>query len=64
MARVTGDRARDVAEHVRVEVGKRLEAVKAPAEWTKAVRELVAVAEADRAEFFGEALPVGLVLHA
>jgi hypothetical protein len=64
MARVTGDRARDVSEAVRGEVAKRLESVNAPVEWIRAVRELVTVAEMDRAEFFGEALPVGLVLGA
>ena len=62
MARVTGDRARDVSEPVRAEVAKRLEATSAPAEWIHAVREHVAVDDRERVEFFGESLPVGLVL--
>ena len=62
MARVTGDRARDLPEHVRAEVGKRLEAVNAPAEWVRSVREFVELDDTERAEFFGESLPVGLVL--
>ncbi|HEX4338509.1 MAG TPA: Hsp70 family protein [Polyangiaceae bacterium] len=62
MARVTGDRTRDVSEPMRVEIAKRLEASKAPAEWTRAVREYVAFDDAEMAEFFGESLPVGLVL--
>jgi hypothetical protein len=62
MARVTGDRARDVSEPVRAEIAKRLEAQGAPAEWARSVREYVDVDEAERAEFFGESLPVGLVL--
>jgi hypothetical protein len=64
LARMTGDRARDVSEGVRHEVGRRLEAVHAPPEWTRAVLELVPVEAADQAEFFGESLPVGLVLAA
>ncbi|HVW24792.1 MAG TPA: Hsp70 family protein [Polyangiaceae bacterium] len=62
MARVTGDRARDVSEPLRAEIAKRLEAQGAPAEWVRSVREYVAVGDAERAEFFGESLPVGLVI--
>jgi uncharacterized protein YjeT (DUF2065 family) len=64
MARVTGDRARDISEPVRSEIVKRLESSGAPEEWVRAVREHVALGEAELAEFFGESLPVGLVLHA
>jgi hypothetical protein len=64
MARVTGDRARDVSEPVRAEIVKRLESSGAPEGWVRAVREHVALGEAELAEFFGESLPVGLVLHA
>ena len=62
MARVTGDRARDLSEGARAEVAKRLESSGAPQEWVRAVREHVATDEADLAEFFGESLPVGLTL--
>jgi molecular chaperone DnaK (HSP70) len=62
MARVTGDRARDVSEGVRREIVKRLEAVSAPPEWVRSVLEPVPVRAADRAEFFGESLPAGLEL--
>ena len=62
LARVTGDRARDLPERTRREVERRLTAVGAKAEWVRAVRELVAVEEAERAAFFGEGLPVGLRL--
>jgi hypothetical protein len=62
MARVTGDRTRDVSDSVRAEVAKRLEAASADAGWVRAVREFVPIEEADRAAFFGESLPVGLVL--
>jgi hypothetical protein len=62
LSRVTGDRARDLAEGVRRETAKRLEAAGAPAEWVQAVREFVPVAEAERADWFGDELPVGLAV--
>jgi molecular chaperone DnaK (HSP70) len=61
LARRTGDRARDISESVRGEVVKALVAVGAPAEAVHSVREIVAVAEAERAEWF-EDLPAGLRL--
>ncbi len=61
-ARLTGDRARDVGDAVRREVEKKLVRAGAKEEWVRAVREVVAVKEADRAVFFGESLPVGLRL--
>ena len=62
IARLTGDRARDVAERVRVEVERKLVAVGVREEWVRAVREIVATSDAERAQFFGEGLPVGLRL--
>ena len=63
LARVTGDRARDVNEKLRGEVAKRLVAVGAKEEWVKAVRELVEVGEEDRVAMLGEGLPIGLRLR-
>jgi hypothetical protein len=62
LARVTGDRARDVGSSLRDQIARRLEKVGAPPEWVHWVRELVEVQESDRAEVFGEELPVGLRL--
>ncbi|WP_394840076.1 hsp70 family protein [Pendulispora rubella] len=62
LARMTGDRARDVAERVRREVEKRLVKLAAKPEWIRAVREHVPVEESDRAAFYGEGLPLGLRL--
>lgn len=62
LARVTGDRARDVADGVRASVARRLTAAGAREDWVRAVKEFVAVEEKERAAFFGEALPVGLKL--
>jgi hypothetical protein len=64
LARVTGDRARDISDSVRLEVAARLEKASAPAQWTTAVRELVPLEEAERADWFGDELPVGLRLRA
>jgi molecular chaperone DnaK (HSP70) len=64
LARVTGDRARDVNEPLRLEVKKRLEQAQAPAEWIRAVTEHVALDEGERALWFTEELPVGLRLDA
>jgi molecular chaperone DnaK (HSP70) len=62
LARMTGDRARDVSERLRNEVKKRLEAGKARPAWIAAVTEVIEEGEAERAEAFGESLPVGLRL--
>jgi molecular chaperone DnaK (HSP70) len=62
LARVTGDRARDVSEKMRAEVEKRLVAIDARPESIRAVREVVSVDATERATFFGETLPIGLRL--
>ena len=62
LARVTDDRARDVSERARREVERRLVKAGAREAEVRAVREYVPVAEAERAAFFGEGLPVGLRL--
>jgi hypothetical protein len=62
LARVTGDRARDVNERLRKEVEKRLVAMKAKEAWIRAVRELAEVGEEERVAILGEGLPIGLKL--
>ena len=62
LARMTGDRARDVSEAVRADVEKRLVQAGARAQWVTMVREVVALDDAQRRELFGEALPLGLRL--
>jgi hypothetical protein len=62
LARMTGDRARDIREALRREVERRLVRGGAREDWIKALREVVPLAEKDRAAFFGEGLPVGLRL--
>jgi hypothetical protein len=62
LARVTGDRARDVDERVRKEVEKRLVQMKAKESWIRAVREVAEVGEEERVAILGEGLPIGLKL--
>ncbi|HET7540978.1 MAG TPA: Hsp70 family protein [Polyangiaceae bacterium] len=62
LSRRTDDRARDIADSLRAEVIRRLEAVAADAELVTYVREFVPLVEAERAAWFGEELPVGLRL--
>src|SRR5580698_6330474 len=62
LARRTGDRARDISDATAREVEKRLAAIGAKPEQVRAVREVVTVDASERAEFFGDALPIGLRL--
>jgi hypothetical protein len=62
LARVTGDRTRDVAPEVRRAVEQQLIKVDAPDEWLRGVREFVPIVETERAQLYGEDLPVGLRL--
>jgi hypothetical protein len=62
LARVTGDRARDLPERVRHEVHKRLLGAGLVADEARGVLELVEVKEGEAAAFFGEGMPVGLRL--
>ena len=62
LARLSGDRARDLAPERREEVAARLEAVHAPPAWVQRLREVVALDEAGERSVFGESLPLGLKL--
>lgn len=62
IARVTGDRARDLDERLRSKVAERLEKAGAPAHLAQMVRERVEWTADDEAQAFGEALPPGLRL--
>jgi hypothetical protein len=55
LARVTGDRARDVSSKLRDEVVKKLVAAGAKEAWVRAVRELVDMGEEERVAILGEA---------
>ncbi len=62
IARLTGDRTRDLAPELRDEVARRLTAIRAPQSWITMVRETVSLDDADRRRSFGESLPPGLKL--
>jgi molecular chaperone DnaK (HSP70) len=62
IARMTGDRSRDLPEDVRVRVVHRLENAGAPKSWIEMVREVVELDKADEGRVFGESLPPGLKL--
>ena len=62
IARLTGDRSRDLAPELRDEVVRRLLAIRAPQGWIAMVRDGARLDEEVRRRSFGEALPPGLSL--
>jgi molecular chaperone DnaK (HSP70) len=64
IARMTGDRSRDLPDDLRQTVVRRLEAANAPRAWITMVSESVELDNADEGRVFGESLPVGLKLIA
>jgi molecular chaperone DnaK (HSP70) len=62
LARMSGDRARDLSLEARERVIARLEAHRAPPAWITRVHDVVPLDEAGERGVFGEALPPGLKL--
>ena len=62
LARMSGDRVRDLPADLRQQVIDRLDALRAPPVWIARVREVVPLDEAGQQGVFGEALPLGLKL--
>ena len=62
LARMTGDRARDLPDALREQVAQKLQAANAPASWVTMVCEVVQLDEAAARRILGEALPPGLKL--
>jgi hypothetical protein len=62
LARLSGDRARDLDEALRGRAAAALEQLRAPPDWARAIREVTALGEKDEQRVFGEALPLGLHL--
>ncbi len=62
IARLTGDRSRDLTPELRDEVVRRLLAIRAPQGWIAMVRDGARLDEEVRRRSFGEALPPGLSL--
>jgi hypothetical protein len=62
LARVSGDRSRDLSAPLRERVAARLSALGAPEAAVRGVREAVQLSDADEQKVFGESLPAGLKL--
>jgi len=62
IARMTGDRSRDIGDTVREQVLRRLGASGAPPAWSAMVREVVQLDQAIETRMLGDALPPGLKL--
>jgi len=62
LARMTGDRSRDIGDALRSTVITRLKAVGVPATWVTMVQEVAQLDEAATKRILGEALPPGLKL--
>lgn len=64
LARMSGDRARDIDEGLRAQVVEKLKLAKASALWLSLVTDVVTLDDGESKRVFGEALPVGLKLIA
>ena len=62
MARLSGDRGRDIDEETRSRVLAALRQSDASPSWVRMVTEVVALGAADRIRALGDTLPVGLSL--
>ena len=62
MARMTGDRARDLPDTQRAQVLEKLRAAHAPARWVELVEQVQAMDAQDARRSLGDSLPPGLVL--
>jgi hypothetical protein len=60
LARLTGDRTRDLDDELRARTIKALEAADAPDRWRRVVSEVVALEAEDEARALGDTLPIGL----
>ena len=63
LARLTGDRSRDLDEALRSRAAEELAAAGAPARWRRLLTEVVEMDEADEAQALGDTLPIGLQLR-
>ncbi|WNG56021.1 hsp70 family protein [Archangium gephyra] len=62
LARLTGDRMRDISPELRTKTAQALRAAKAADTWVRMVTEVVALEAADEARALGDTLPAGLRL--
>jgi molecular chaperone DnaK (HSP70) len=62
LARLTGDRSRDLPDSIRAGVVARLSAINANSHWVEQISSVVELDKADERRAFGESLPAGLRL--
>ena len=62
MARMSGDRARDIDGTLRLQISEKLKFSKAPTSWLEMVEQIKELDEKEEKQLFGEALPPGLKL--
>ncbi len=62
IARMSGDRARDISDEMRSQILEKLKLSKAPASWVEMVESVKELSEKEEKQIFGEALPSGLKL--
>jgi len=62
IGRMSGDRARDLDEEIRLQIVEKLKTSKAPASWIDMVEAYKELDEMEEKQVFGEALPPGLKL--
>ena len=62
IARMSGDRSRDIDEKLRAQIIEQLKLAKAPTSWIAMVETLKELDEKEEKQIFGEALPPGLKL--
>ena len=62
MARMTGDRARDLSDEVRAQVFEKMRSSGAPERWLAMVEQVVQMEAEDQKRSLGDSLPPGLVL--
>ncbi|MEI6708386.1 MAG: Hsp70 family protein [Methylococcales bacterium] len=62
MARMSGDRARDIDDTLRLQISEKLKFSKAPTSWLEMVEQIKELDEKEEKQLFGEALPPGLKL--
>ena len=62
IARMSGDRARDIDESMREQIIAKLKLGKAPSSWIEMVGQVKELDEKEEQQIFGEALPPGLKL--
>jgi molecular chaperone DnaK (HSP70) len=62
MARMSGDRVRDIDDALRLQISEKLKLSKAPVSWLEMLEQVKELDEKEEKQLFGEALPPGLKL--